>query len=162
MAQQLSEAQLFDCCACRTFAARVAARLAAGDRLEAVVAAARYVWWHEVRRGCSNPATSSLTVLSPLLSRQICRGVGLSSVTLIVFDGHLTILSLIVGFPQASNGAQLQAEACNGARCVDAQDRDHGGATILIRAVSLKPGDLADADQRLQQLHEARCPAVSL
>lgn len=48
MAQQLSEAQIFDCCACCTFAARVAARLAAGDGLDAVVAAARRVWWHEV------------------------------------------------------------------------------------------------------------------
>lgn len=49
MAQQLSEAQLFDSCACRTFAAKVAARIAAGDRLEVVVAAARTVWWHEVK-----------------------------------------------------------------------------------------------------------------
>lgn len=48
MAQQLSEAQIFDCCACRNFAAKVTARIAAGDRLEVVIAAARAVWWHEV------------------------------------------------------------------------------------------------------------------
>lgn len=46
----LAEAQLFDCCACRTFASKAAARVGdtGANGLSAVVDICREVWWHQV------------------------------------------------------------------------------------------------------------------
>lgn len=48
-AQMMSEAQLFDCCACKSFSTKVAGKLASADdqQLNTVVKIAREVWWHQ-------------------------------------------------------------------------------------------------------------------
>lgn len=50
----VTEAQVFDCCACRAFAAKVTARLAANaladGSLGALIDVCREIWWHQVRK----------------------------------------------------------------------------------------------------------------
>ncbi len=52
MSGGVTEVQIFDCCACRAFAAKVTARLgtdaAACGSLEALVDVCRDIWWHQV------------------------------------------------------------------------------------------------------------------
>jgi hypothetical protein len=46
----LTEAQIFDCCACRALAAKLAAKLQAdgATSLDAIITACRDIWWNQV------------------------------------------------------------------------------------------------------------------
>ena len=116
----LTEAQIFDCCACRALAAKLAAHLQAdGDTsLDAVITACRDIWWNLVWSVLNNRVLKVLHVLQHAVAPPETPDAGLQTSVagwLEAFGAHprigdaTALKAKLGGFGQASRSEQAAA-----------------------------------------------------
>ena len=116
----LTEAQIFDSCACRALAAKLAAQLRAdGDTsLDAIIAACRDIWWNQVWSVLNNRVLKVLHVLQHAVAPPETPDAGLQTSVagwLEAFGAHprigdaAALKAKLGGFGQASRSEQAAA-----------------------------------------------------